>query len=442
MPSATTLLAPVAGILVVALFAPQQSDKFVGDRCAGRRQPECDEETLKLVRNHSLVHIGGQHRGGTTLLWRVLRAHPAVASHGHAAGESANDPRALHGEGLFLQNVYPRLSLDHPPAFFMWKRLHRWYCAALALTPASVAGAAPCRLREGIGSYALSGASNLGADHPLASHASSLRLFAQWTVHWEQEQGEDYSGRLDGKAGGGGMRRPLLLEKSPSNALTCGMLAAGWAALGSRGTTRFIFVTRHPVMQAKAMHAFVDDLTISQLVENWLAIEEAVRARAAHLPRSAVALLSLEALAARPRPTVEGLLRWMGVPGWSAGDAAAAVEERSRAPFAPSSAEVLDADAFGASEPAAPAAAFWEEAEAAAWLQAVREDPNARYAAEYEAQLRADAEARAAHEAMVVAYEARVGAVSGYDLGRPERYRQPPERTSEWLRGWLARAGK
>lgn len=95
------------------------------------------------------------------------------------------------------------------------------------------------------------------------------------------------------------------------------------------------------------MHAFVDDLTISQLVENWLAIEEAVRARAAHLPRSAVALLSLEALAARPRPTVEGLLRWMGVPGWSAGDAAAAVEERSRAPFAPSSAEVLDQSTHG-----------------------------------------------------------------------------------------------
>ncbi len=385
-------------------------------------------ELRELLQNRSLVHIGGQHRGGTTLLWRGLAAHPSCASQygGVAAGDAADLAHTeLHGEGIFLQDVLPTHGLDHSPAFFARKRALAAAC--LALAPALAARdawlRAPrrrpawCRLREGIGSYALGReAARLAAGaHALARDpAAALLLFSEWAAHWD-------------------LAKPVLLEKSPSNALALGALAAGWAAAGPPRSVRFALVTRHPIAQALAMRAFVDDLSLLELLENWLAVEEAaravVRARAASGERGAVALVSLEGLAARPERTLARLLCCLGVEPCDGGGGATAP---------------------AAGVPELPAAA-------ARWVGTVRPRPNDKYEDAYVDMLRrGGARAEAEHGALVADFGSRVAAVAGYDLdagvldiararggratmqgGMATGFGAPPLRTTLWLRDWV-----
>lgn len=241
------LLAPLAGLLVAWLVRSPTS-RLV------RYAPLSPAEISSHLDNHTLLHIGGQHRGGTTLLWRALAVDPAIAAHGGEpkGGPNDADPRELHGEGLFLQDVLPHFGLDHPPIFFAKRAVARVACAALPqpafeqVAPSWLRPWVACRATEGIGGYALSPAAQLGPEHPLATSSHwVLRLFAQWAAHWD-------------------LRRPVLLEKSPSNAVVAGALHQMWIGAGA-STVRFVFLTRHPVAQALAMHGFVDDLTTEQL---------------------------------------------------------------------------------------------------------------------------------------------------------------------------------
>jgi len=104
---------------------------------------------------HRLVFLAGLHRSGTTLLARLLAAHPQVSGFS-GTGAPAD-------EGQHLQSVYPS---DHeygrPGRFGFAPEMH--------LTESS----------------------------PLVSEESARRLFEEWSPHWD-------------------LSRPLLLEKSPPN---------------------------------------------------------------------------------------------------------------------------------------------------------------------------------------------------------------------------------
>ena len=232
MPRPHVFLAPFAGLLVALLFRSPTS-RLV------RHAPLSRAEIQAHLSNHTLVHIGGQHRGGTTLLWRALATDPAIAAHGGepTSGPNDADPRELHGEGLFLQDVLPHFGLDHPPLFFAQRRVARLACAVWGQSleqqaPSWLRPWVACRATEGIGGYALSAASRLGPEHPAASEREGLRLFAQWAAHWE-------------------LGRPVLLEKSPSNAMSAGALHAMWRAAGvAEGSVRFIFISRYALRPA------------------------------------------------------------------------------------------------------------------------------------------------------------------------------------------------
>ena len=58
-----TVAAPLLAIIVVPLLAPQRNELVV-DVCAGRGR-SCGEALSSHLHNHTVVHIGGQHRGGT-----------------------------------------------------------------------------------------------------------------------------------------------------------------------------------------------------------------------------------------------------------------------------------------------------------------------------------------------------------------------------------------
>jgi sulfotransferase family protein len=119
---------------------------------------------LPAVEGHQFVFLAGLHRSGTTLLARLLAAHPEISGFS-GTGVPAD-------EGQHLQSVYPAAKVYGGPGRF---------------------GFAP--------------ESHLTEASPLVSEQSARTLFEEWSPHWD-------------------LSRPLLLEKSPPNLLKTRFLQA------------------------------------------------------------------------------------------------------------------------------------------------------------------------------------------------------------------------
>ena len=120
------------------------------------------------MERHQLVFLAGLHRSGTTLLARLLAAHPEISGFS-GTGVPAD-------EGQHLQSVYP---------------------------PASVYG--------GPGRFGFAQESHLTEASPLVSETSARTIFEEWSPHWD-------------------LSRPVLLEKSPPNLLKTRFLQALYPA--------------------------------------------------------------------------------------------------------------------------------------------------------------------------------------------------------------------
>jgi len=116
------------------------------------------------MEGHRFVFLAGLHRSGTTLLARLLAAHPQVSGFS-GTGAPAD-------EGQHLQTVYPS---DHeygrPGRFGFAPEMH------------------------------------LTEDSPLVSQENARKLFEEWSPHWD-------------------LSREFLLEKSPPNLLKTRFLQA------------------------------------------------------------------------------------------------------------------------------------------------------------------------------------------------------------------------
>jgi hypothetical protein len=119
---------------------------------------------LPAVEGHQLVFLAGLHRSGTTLLARLLAAHPEISGFS-GTGVPAD-------EGQHLQSVYP-----------------------------------PAKVYGGPGRFGFAAESHLTEASPLASEESARRLIEEWSPHWD-------------------LSRALLLEKSPPNLLKTRFLQA------------------------------------------------------------------------------------------------------------------------------------------------------------------------------------------------------------------------
>jgi hypothetical protein len=116
------------------------------------------------MEGQQLVFLAGLHRSGTTLLARLLAAHPEISGFS-GTGVPAD-------EGQHLQTVYPAAKVYGGPGRF---------------------GFAP--------------ESHLTEASPLATEESVRRLWEAWSRHWD-------------------LSRPVLLEKSPPNLLKTRFLQA------------------------------------------------------------------------------------------------------------------------------------------------------------------------------------------------------------------------
>jgi hypothetical protein len=149
--------------LFLGLFAPEDgavesTGDSVGAALAAPPPPSSGSE------GHRFVFVAGLHRSGTTLVARLLAAHPDVSGFS-GTGAPAD-------EGQHLQSVYPS---DHeygrPGRFGFAPEMH------------------------------------LTENAPLVSDESARSLFEEWSPHWD-------------------LSRPLLLEKSPPNLLKTRFLQA------------------------------------------------------------------------------------------------------------------------------------------------------------------------------------------------------------------------
>lgn len=116
---------------------------------------------------HRFVFLAGMHRSGTTLLARLLAAHPDVSGF--------SDTGVPADEGQHLQGVYPAAKVWGGPGRF-------GFAPEAHFTEAQANEAEP-------------------------SEEKARRLFEEWSPHWD-------------------LARPVLLEKSPPNLLKTRFLQA------------------------------------------------------------------------------------------------------------------------------------------------------------------------------------------------------------------------
>lgn len=161
MPTPVGTISGLASSLVSSRDAPLAEDVHPS-AMAGKRGRRCVE--CRAVERQELVFLAGLHRSGTTLLARLLAAHPEISGFS-GTGVPAD-------EGQHLQSVYP---------------------------PASVYG--------GPGRFGFAANSHLTEADVRVSEHTARTLFEDWSPHWD-------------------LSRRLLLEKSPPNLLKTRFLQA------------------------------------------------------------------------------------------------------------------------------------------------------------------------------------------------------------------------
>jgi len=234
--------------------------------------------------------------------------HPGISGHTH---KEHTDQRIkpLVGlykhEGLKLQSLYPKWGLDHT----RHHKLRKWIGQVAKHIPyVDHTVFSWVRLREGVGRFALNPEHHLDEASSLISEESQTRLFNEWALFWD----------LD---------RPVLMENSPTNMVISPFLHRLWSLGEDSSPARFIFLRRHPLAVAMSTKTAggrsVDDLSILDLVEHWLAAEERLATDLGQYFEMSAGqdaargwtyrMLTLEALAQAPRRTFEDLISWLGL---------------------------------------------------------------------------------------------------------------------------------
>ena len=234
-------------------------------------------EGAAQLANHTFLLIGGPHRGGTTLIWRLLAQHPACS--GFAETHTDTD----FAEGSFLQTVLPTFGVG--TELTMGGRGAR----SAGIDGQKSGGSGSTNL--GLGRYAFAPSSHMTEHHMLNTNASSLKLLSEWGYHWN-------------------LSKPILLEKTPTNMMTSRLLQA---LLTPRATT-FLFITRHPIAVSLAHKrwACCGRMTISSLLLHWVVSH---RVLASDLPRLRDSrVLRYEDLVRRPASCMRKLFRWLHLP--------------------------------------------------------------------------------------------------------------------------------
>ncbi len=180
------------------------------------------EEAAEIGKTHPFAILGGLHRSGTTLLFRMLREHPEIS--GFANNQDANEWLGAEDEGQYLQSVYP-------PAIF-------W---------------------GGPGKFAFSPDAHLTETSEFLTEENKGKLAYEWFPFFD-------------------VSKRFLLEKSPPNILWTRFLQEVFP------NSWFVIIERHPVAVSLATEKWSPTGLVS-LVEHWLVAHETFEKDRPHLRR-------------------------------------------------------------------------------------------------------------------------------------------------------------
>jgi len=180
------------------------------------------EQAREIAQTHPFVFLGGLHRSGTTLLFRMLREHPEIS--GFTNNRDANEWLAAEDEGQYLQSVYP-------PAIY-------W---------------------GGPGKFAFAPDAHMTEDSVLLTPENRVKLALQWFPYWD-------------------LTKQYLLEKSPPNLLWTRFLQSIFP------NSSFVIIVRHPVAVSLATEKW-SPTGLNSLLEHWLVAHETFEKDRPHLRR-------------------------------------------------------------------------------------------------------------------------------------------------------------
>ncbi|GAB5362998.1 hypothetical protein AAMO2058_000846500 [Amorphochlora amoebiformis] len=235
-----------------------------------------------------ILMVGGPHRGGTTILWECIRQHPDISDFGNT-----DDTAIALSEGVFMQDVYPKWGLGDEPTNMKGRKSATTY-------------------KGGLGQYALLPEQDVHLDETsdLVNPASQARLLNRFGYFWN-------------------MSSPVLLEKSPPNAVISRFLQAlinlqvpggfqGYdspAGISQKGESRvrFVFTTRHPLANALAHMAwpFCRGIPLETIVENWMKVNEYMSYDIPYLQH--VKHVKLEEFQENPNDYLDDIYSWLGL---------------------------------------------------------------------------------------------------------------------------------
>jgi hypothetical protein len=173
-----------------------------------------------IVQAHHFIFLGGLHRSGTTLLFRMLREHPEMS--GFENNQVKEEWLAPEDEGQFLQTVYP-------PAVFY----------------------------GGPGKFAFASEAHMTEESELLTPENKTLLAAQWFPYWD-------------------LTKRYLLEKSPPNLIWMRFLQSVFP------NSSYVAIERHPVAVSLATEKW-SSTALNSLVEHWLVAHETFEQDRPHL---------------------------------------------------------------------------------------------------------------------------------------------------------------
>jgi len=176
----------------------------------------------EIVAAHKFVFLGGLHRSGTTLLFRMLREHPVIS--GFRNNPDANEWLGAEDEGQYLQSVYPQA--------IYW---------------------------GGPGKFAFDPEAHLTEQSGLLTTENKAKLATQWFPHWD-------------------LSKRVLLEKSPPNLLWTRFLQSAFP------NSSFVMIVRHPVAVSLATEKW-SPTGLESLIRHWLVAHEIFEADRPYLRR-------------------------------------------------------------------------------------------------------------------------------------------------------------
>lgn len=238
-----------------------------------------------ILSNKTLLLIGGPHRGGTTVLWKALDAHPDISGLGTAppAEDGSDDDvqKRKCGEGILIQDVYSRrgIGMEH-----MMKSNKAFQNRMM-----------------GLGKYALAKEDqvHLTESDARVTQQNMAKLLNRYSHYWNTS-------------------KSVLVEKSPPNAVMSRFLQAIYNE--GRGDEdglqiKFLFMTRHPIANALAHQSVLRetyDVPFSILMDNYIQVHRYLKDDMFHLKNDPM-LVKLEHFASNPTSQLEKIYQWLGV---------------------------------------------------------------------------------------------------------------------------------